>query len=98
MEAKNLSRKPKRVEDKDLIEWKKNLEASRSVLIYLTKFSNIMCEYSKGVLTKTLKWYDLINKEIIICCAMFHILDSRLKIHATPHYHKFAFSDWDKIL
>ena len=66
MEATNLSLTPKKMEEKDLIEWKKNPEASRSVLIYLTKFGKDMCEYSKGVLTKPLKWYAVIKKKTVI--------------------------------
>jgi len=64
MEATSLSRTLKTMEDKGLIERKKNPEDGRSVLIYLTQFGKEMREYSKGVvLTFDEKVREHIEKE-----------------------------------
>ncbi|GAB2773033.1 MarR family winged helix-turn-helix transcriptional regulator [Salinimicrobium soli] len=49
MEATSLSRTLRTMEDKGLIERKKNPEDGRSVLIYLTNFGREMRDYSKKV-------------------------------------------------
>lgn len=49
MEATSLSRTLRTMEDKGLIERRKNPEDGRSVLIYLTDFGKEMRDYSKKV-------------------------------------------------
>lgn len=49
MEATSLSRTLKSMEQKGLIERKRNPEDGRGVLIYLTPFGKEMREFSKGV-------------------------------------------------
>ena len=61
MEATSLSRTLKTMEDKGLIERKKNPEDGRSVLIYLTDFGKKMRDYSKKVV---LTFDEAVKKEI----------------------------------
>ena len=61
MEATSLSRTLKTMEEKGLIERKKNPEDGRSVLIYLTDFGKKMRDYSKKVV---LTFDEAVKKEI----------------------------------
>lgn len=61
MEATSLSRTLKSMEDKGLIERKRNPEDGRSVLIHLTSFGKEMRDFSKNVV----KSFDLAVKEKI---------------------------------
>ena len=61
MEATSLSRTLKTMEDKGLINRKKNPEDGRGVLIHLTKFGKEMREYSKNVV---LQFDEAVKSEI----------------------------------
>lgn len=61
MEATSLSRTLKTMEDKGLIERRKNPVDGRSVLIYLTPFGKEMRDYSKKVV---LTFDEAVKKEI----------------------------------
>ena len=61
MEATSLSRTLKTMEDKGLINRKKNPEDGRGVLIHLTKFGKEMREYSKNVV---LQFDEAVKREI----------------------------------
>ena len=61
MEATSLSRTLRTMEDKGLIERRKNPEDGRSVLIHLTDFGKDMRDYSKKVV---LTFDEAVKKEI----------------------------------
>ena len=61
MEATSLSRTLRMMEDKGLIERKRNPEDGRSVLIHLTEFGQEMREFSKSVV----KTFDKVVKDEI---------------------------------
>ncbi len=61
MEATSLSRILKTMEEKGLIERKKNPQDGRSVLLYLTDFGKEMRDFSKGVVLK----FDEVVKESV---------------------------------
>jgi len=61
MEATSLSRILKTMEEKGLIERKKNPNDGRSVLLYLTDFGKEMRDFSKGVVLR----FDEVVKESV---------------------------------